>query len=247
MNQWNKTRDIETILNGSIPYRRSIEVDLLRGLQKNDRNNLIGALSSIPRNTRLLYLHAYQSMIWNKIVSRRLTTYGMSILIGDLYISDVNKDHQVDFVTEENQKNIRMEQLVLPLPGYDVKYPSNEIHSWYRDLLNDDGISIDQLKYHIKDYSLPGNYRSFIVRPGQVEYRLVNYDNIDDDPLQSDYDRLNHRQNRKSREIFNLKFSKNSFVRCQIRHEEIFGINSCFFSSEIFLCYDGITRNSSSK
>ena len=137
-------------------------------------------------------------MIWNKIVSRRLTTYGMSILIGDLYVADVKKDPQVEFVTEANQKNIQLEQIVLPLPGYDVKYPSNEIHSWYRDLLNEDGIQIDQMKYHIKDYSLPGNYRSFIVRPGQVEYRLVNYDNIDDDPLESDYDRLNNRQTSKS-------------------------------------------------
>lgn len=137
-------------------------------------------------------------MIWNKIVSRRLATYGMSVLIGDLYIIDVKKDVQVDFVTDANQKNIQLEQIVLPLPGYDVKYPSNEIHSWYRDLLNEDGIQIDQMKYHIKDYSLPGNYRSFIVRPGQVEYRLVNYDNVDDDPLQSDYDRLNNRQNSKS-------------------------------------------------
>ena len=195
LNQWNKTRDIETILDGSISYRRSIEVDLLRGLQKHGQKNLIGALSSITRNTRLLYLHAYQSMIWNKIVSRRLTTYGMSVLIGDLYVTDANDDHQVNFVTETNQKDIRLEQIVLPLPGYDVKYPSNEIHSWYRDLLNEDGIQIDQMKYHVKDYSLPGNYRQFIIRPGQVEYRLVHYDNIDDDPLQSDYDRLNNRQN----------------------------------------------------
>ena len=59
-----------------------------------------------------------------------------------------------------------------------IKYPLNDIHSWYRDLLNEDGLNIDQMKCQIKDYSLPGNYRQFIVRPGQVEYRLINYDNI---------------------------------------------------------------------
>ncbi|CAF2479447.1 unnamed protein product [Rotaria sp. Silwood2] len=164
LNQWNKTHDTKTILDGTLPYRRSIEVDLLRGLEKHSQTNLIGALSSIPRNTRLLYLHAYQSMIWNKIVSKRLLTY-----------------------------------VVLPLPGYDIKYPLNDIHSWYKDLLNEDGINIDQMKYQVKDYSLPGNYRQFIVRPGQVDYRIVYYDNMNDDPLQSDYDRLmNHDTNIKS-------------------------------------------------
>ncbi|CAF3503976.1 unnamed protein product [Adineta steineri] len=206
LNQWNKTHDIKTILDGTIPYRRSIEVDLLRGLQNNGPTNLIGALSSIPRNTRLLYLHAYQSMIWNKIVSRRLITYGNEILIGDLYIDDINNDNHVVYVTETNRNNIKLEQIVLPLPGYDIKYPLNDIHSWYRDLLNEDGINIDQMKYHVKDYSLPGNYRQFLIHPGQIEYKVVSYDNIDDDPLKSDYDRLMNNEN-------SNKCEENTFLR----------------------------------
>lgn len=198
LKQWNQTRDLTTVLDGSIPYRRSIEVDLLRGLQKHGQTNLIGALSCIPRNTRLLYLHAYQSMIWNKIVSRRLKTYGKQILIGDLYLKnlqggggeDHNSNNEVFIVDETNREHIQLEQIVLPLPGYDIKYPSNDIHSWYKDLLNEDGIDINQMKYQVKDYSLPGNYRQFLLRPEQVEYRIVYYDNITDDPLQSDYERL---------------------------------------------------------
>ena len=137
-------------------------------------------------------------MIWNKIVSRRLKTYGTEVLIGDLFIQDMKNDdtNNISYVTEENRKDIQLEQIVLPLPGYDIKYPLNEIHSWYKDLLNEDGINIDQMKYHVKDYSLPGNYRQFLIRPGQVEYRIVYYENITDDPLQSDYDRLNNRENR---------------------------------------------------
>jgi tRNA pseudouridine13 synthase len=141
-------------------------------------------------------------MIWNKIVSRRLTTYGTEILIGDLYIKDMNTDNNVCYVTETNRNEIKLEQLVLPLPGYDIKYPLNDIHLWYRDLLNEDGINIDQMKYHVKDYSLPGNYRQFIIRPGQVEHRIVYYDNIDDDPLKSDYERLMNQENSRSKNGF---------------------------------------------
>ena len=140
-------------------------------------------------------------MIWNRIVSKRIQTYAMEILIGDLYEKnihhDIDENPEIDFVTETNRTNIKLEQLVLPLPGHDVKYPANEIHQWYRDMLNQDGIDIDQMKYHIKDYSLPGQYRKFIVRPGQVEWRLVHYDEINDDPLQSDYDRLMKQENSK--------------------------------------------------
>lgn len=197
LQKWNETRDIETVLDGSPYYRRSLELDLLRGLQKHGPKNYINALSSIPRNTRFLYLHAYQSMIWNRIVSRRLQTYGNVVLIGDLYIKDTNNDQQVDYVTESNRHDIQLEQIVLPLPGYDMKYPSNELHSWYRQLLRDDQIDIDQMKCDIKDYSLPGHYRAFIVRASQVEHRLVHYDHITDDFLHSDYDRLINRQTSK--------------------------------------------------
>ncbi|CAF0930557.1 unnamed protein product [Adineta steineri] len=51
------------------------------------------------------------------------------------------------------------------------------------------------MKYHVKDYSLPGNYRQFLIHPGQIEYKVVSYDNIDDDPLKSDYDRLMNNEN----------------------------------------------------
>ena len=193
LQEWNKTHDIQTILDGSIPYRRSLEVDLLRGLQKSNSSNLIGALSSIPRNNRLLYLHAYQSMIWNRIVSKRLKTYGTEVLIGDLYRTGNDDDQQIEHVNETNRREIKLEQIVLPLPGYDIKYPSNELHSWYREFLEEDGIKIDQMKYQVKDYSLPGSYRTFIVRPEQTEHRTVTYDQITDDPLQSDYDRLMNR------------------------------------------------------
>lgn len=196
--EWNEKRDLKTILDGHLTYRRSIEVDLLRGLQKSGENNPIGALSSVPRNSRLLYLHAYQSMIWNRIVSKRIRAHSTEVLIGDLYLKNIHADDddhkQIDYVTEDNRSNIQLEQIVLPLPGYDIKYPLNEIHQWYKEMLNDDGIDIDQMKYHVKDYSLPGQYRTFVVRPGQVESNFVSYDQITDDPLQSDYDRLMNRQ-----------------------------------------------------
>merc|ERR1712179_132929 len=63
---------------------RTVEGKLLYGLSKRHKNDQIGALDEIPRHQRLLYCHAYQSFLWNKVVSRRIRKYGMTVLKGDL-------------------------------------------------------------------------------------------------------------------------------------------------------------------
>lgn len=43
-----------------------------------------------------------------------------------------------------------MFQVVLPLPGYNVEYPNNEIKEWYAEMLEADGLSFNALKHEIK-------------------------------------------------------------------------------------------------
>ncbi|OCF33095.1 tRNA pseudouridine13 synthase [Kwoniella heveanensis CBS 569] len=58
-----------------------------RGNRTEDKVN---ALMSIPRNLRAMYVHAYQSYIWNLVVSERIKMSGTEPLVGDLVFVDKN-------------------------------------------------------------------------------------------------------------------------------------------------------------
>lgn len=40
----------------------------------------------IPRNNRLMYIHSYQSYVWNNMVSKRIEDYGLKPVPGDLVL-----------------------------------------------------------------------------------------------------------------------------------------------------------------
>lgn len=51
----------------------------------------------IPRNLRLMYVHAYQSYVWNAIVSERIRTYGADKPVpGDLVMDDTPQESNID-------------------------------------------------------------------------------------------------------------------------------------------------------
>lgn len=121
----------------------------------------------------LLYLHSYQSLLWNKIVSQRIQKFGLRPIVGDLVFkdnestelpvevidgdenkedeeeeeSDVNsvKFPEVETISEENLSKYTIFDVVYPLPGCDVSYPTNEIGEWYIDLLAKDNLTSEKL------------------------------------------------------------------------------------------------------
>ena len=150
----------------------------------------------IPRNMRLTYIHAYQSFLWNTVVSKRLAKFGFQPIVGDLVYApgsegdddlelqteidseetqqeepgkeksdemenDGNKNkrkvqrnqREVVFVDESNIGNYTIYDVLLPLPGYDIAYPSNEVAGWYTELLAMDGLTDMDFKRSVKYWS----------------------------------------------------------------------------------------------
>ncbi|KAG8630485.1 hypothetical protein KVT40_002104 [Elsinoe batatas] len=97
INTWNKTHRIGKAID-KLPRRFQAENAIIRYLGAADRKTETqtrledwqGALMQIPRNLRLMYVHAYQSLVWNAAAAKRQELYGNKVVAGDLVI--INKE-----------------------------------------------------------------------------------------------------------------------------------------------------------
>ncbi|EGD73637.1 hypothetical protein PTSG_12299 [Salpingoeca rosetta] len=181
-----------------MPRKCDVERTILQTLEKQP-NGFATALQTLPRLHRTLYMHAYQSMVWNRVVSLRLRTFGRKVLVGDLvYNKDVKfniraadqrKKHAVT-VTAETLHKYTIHDVLMPIPGQDVPYPNNEVRDMYASVLAEDGLDIDNLPHYILECVLNGDLRYMITLPGNVTWRTMRYDDVTVPLLQSPIDRL---------------------------------------------------------
>ena len=82
-----------------LPRKFSAEMNLIRHLGRS-RSDFLGALQMIPRNLRLMYVHAYQSRVWNFAVGERWRLYGDQVVEGDLVLVHEHRDKEQSSATD---------------------------------------------------------------------------------------------------------------------------------------------------
>lgn len=92
INLWRTTGKVNEALD-RLPRKFNAESTLIRHLGKYI-NDYVGALMMIPRNLRLMYVHAYQSLVWNLAAGERWRLYADRVVEGDLVLVHEHRDKE---------------------------------------------------------------------------------------------------------------------------------------------------------
>jgi tRNA pseudouridine13 synthase len=79
--------DAQTALK-RLPRKFQGEYSLISALSGKQKKDYAGALQQINRGLRTMYVHAYQSYVWNMAASARWERYGTKVIAGDLVLVD---------------------------------------------------------------------------------------------------------------------------------------------------------------
>ncbi|XVF31168.1 hypothetical protein REPUB_Repub16aG0122600 [Reevesia pubescens] len=99
-----ETGDIEGTLR-QLPRHLVAERSMLQCFKKCP-GNYLQALKAIPRTLRMMYVHSYQSYLWNHAASMRVQKYGSNeVVLGDLVYCKGDDAEKVKVIPSEHEDN----------------------------------------------------------------------------------------------------------------------------------------------
>lgn len=229
---YKESNDIEGTLR-QLPRHLVAERAVLQCLKKCP-GDYLQALKAIPRTLRMMYVHGYQSYLWNHAASERVQKYGFDqVVLGDLVYckgddseketvgvnSECNDDNcddtydcshldetsgtdllerkntlvKVVTVEDVSAGNYTVDDVVLPMPGSRVIFPTNEIVKVYHDLAKKDAINLTESVHSVKEFSITsmtGSYRRVFQKPLDFEWELLAYNDSNKPLAETDLDNI---------------------------------------------------------
>ncbi|CUM55631.1 uncharacterized protein AC631_02876 [Debaryomyces fabryi] len=217
---WAETSN-PTLALKKMPRRCTAEHAILSTLDKESydeednfsKQSYFKSIMSIPRNLRIMYAHAYQSYIWNLVVSKRFELFGLEVQEGDLVLVDKqaktetnledDDEFEEDVVTDKyirarpltkedvESGKYTIYDIVLPTPGFDIIYPANkQLEQVYVDAMAKDGLDPHNMARRVREFSLAGSYRPIMGKPTNLSYDIVNYSDSTESLVRTDLEIL---------------------------------------------------------
>jgi tRNA pseudouridine13 synthase len=247
LHTWETTGSLQKALN-IMPRKFNAETGIIRHLSVERGGRRIngqdwqGALANIQRGLRLMYVHAYQSLVWNTVAAHRWQKYGGQVVEGDLVIATSKDEAVVNHVDDSGELIVRPAEedravdvgtfvrarplsreeaesgsfdiwdVVLPLPGFDVVYPANEIGQFYVEFMRGEkggGLDPHDMRRTWKDISLSGGYRKFLARPVQMHWEVKRYMGDTEQLVETDLDKLLKNHNQELEDVLVKEETKN--------------------------------------
>jgi tRNA pseudouridine13 synthase len=167
------------------PKQLSFERAMLNHLVKND-DDFIGAITALPKNLTMMFVHAYQSYLFNRILSKRIQSQlsPAEPQIGDIVLPldskglpdykkgiDVSSDNIEKVTKKISQKKAYLSALV---PGAEGRYASGVQGEIERKVVEEEGISPeDFIIPQIRELSSKGRRRAIVSPINNFEYEMV--------------------------------------------------------------------------
>ncbi|KHJ75632.1 tRNA pseudouridine synthase D [Oesophagostomum dentatum] len=152
---WEKTGDASQALKqlkGSQAFA-SIEAIIFKCLAKGGTWQKC-ITEALPINLRSLYVHAYQSLLWNTVVSRRVAEKGTAVMPDDL-----GKDGK------KLPEGATIFDVYVPLPGENANYERNYMCDWYEEMLKEDNLTNSSLSSLEDRFALGETTRAMLICP----------------------------------------------------------------------------------
>ena len=136
-----------------------------------------------------MYVHAYQSYLWNRLVSARIRRYGARPVAGDMFSDGTVLD-------DAAAARADIADVQMPMPGSDV-HLGGWLAELYAELLAADGLTPASLASARQpcvpadsEYRLRGSRRQMVQRPRELSCELVPYSDADAALCATDEERL---------------------------------------------------------
>jgi len=155
------------------------------------------AFMSLPKTLRMMFVHAFQSYLWNHVASYRFShESGNTVWPGDLvYIDSIASLRGVARVLSMDEAlsgKFTLDDVVLPLVGSNTTYPANSCGDELKKMLSEHGLSVEVLQ-GISDKSLncSGDYRRMVCKSiSPVKCTVLTYTDPLEPLLQTDLMKL---------------------------------------------------------
>ncbi|KAK4691390.1 tRNA pseudouridine13 synthase, partial [Lecanoromycetidae sp. Uapishka_2] len=135
----------------TLPRKFSAESTIIRHLSgKNSSNDYQGAMQTVQRNLCMMYVHAYQSLVWNMAASERWKRFGSQVVEGDLVLID---EHAIKDDTTNSGEDVDVDGEAIVHPTEDDRAADPEDQFTRARALTKE--EVESGRYNIFDIVLP--------------------------------------------------------------------------------------------
>jgi tRNA pseudouridine13 synthase len=156
-----KTGDVRKALK-EFPYEARSEKAILNHLAR-EPNDYAGAFGVLPKKIRYLFVHSYQSHLFNKMIAERIRLFGQKAL------------EPIEGDVLENGEPMAL------LAGFESSFAEGKAGEIERKALDEEGVKLEDFRIRkMSELSSKGSRKSIVLRPENFKVVAVGKDEFNE-------------------------------------------------------------------